>query len=267
MMKFTTNKSDEITLFQVLAKPVHPMVFNTLWQPIEQVWGGLATRTDEREAWWGNDRRARPLSEAIPATKDRINALITGWFVAGFLKQRLVDRSDPARGFKLSILDDRGKALSFPHPLLGLQRNSPAQDQLPAVLVSLGLALMKCNTTSSLAPLEPYHRMMKFGDQVDELLGQWLRTGKISVGIANHNNDEVGNTPETRRAWLLKRIDKAREAHEKIFKLIDESESLYNQPQVWEIRHLVFAALNKCEQSVHLLVDDPDEDDDSVEVE
>lgn len=122
--------------------------------------------------------RARPLLEAIPATRIEIHDLATGWVAAGLLGVR---RSEVGAGSGMTharVWDIRQECWAdFPRPLFDPVVTGFAV--LPAVLASIPLALVDVHATQSHAPLAPYLALMDFSDvSSDGPLGRWLRDGR-----------------------------------------------------------------------------------------
>lgn len=112
-----------------LPKPVHPVVFRSIFGPIYSEWMGQ-NGNSERLQFWGF-RRSRPLPAFVPLSSGRQLALIRGWLVGQLLGQ--------VGGNPLGVWTPRG-AKAFPEFLVG-RGVDPYLGALPALLETLPLAL------------------------------------------------------------------------------------------------------------------------------
>jgi hypothetical protein len=176
----TSTNVDRISIPATLGAAHDPLVFTSITEPIITGWGKAAASPPAKTAFWTN-RRARPLSEFIPAPQGIILAMARGWFTGLLLGK--INREDRL------ILDTSNKVAVFPDPLLRTPNH--VRDVLPALLESLGLAYSEVARLQSLDPLRPYVALRELGvpralddyqeahqyDELNQVLAGWLRTG------------------------------------------------------------------------------------------
>jgi len=249
----------QIDIFSTLTSAMNPMVFSSLMNPVIESWSQNNNSSQLRQGFWTN-RRARPLTEAIPMAPEQVNKLVRGWFVSQLINLRTATK-DQSRGPKISIFDrEMRKNVDFPHPLIGLRSESIVQnaDLLPAVLESLGLAMAQCNQLSNLTPLEPYWAMIRLGEGYQEVLENWIRRGETSVGAPEPVGAIAGSSTGTfaeRRGAILSTLQKSQEFLNGIC-LEDERKKPWDISRTTEIRTLTDSALHELIRYVEAMVDD-----------
>jgi hypothetical protein len=205
----TARRVRTISITSTLGAAHDPLVFSSITSPIIAGWGVAAQSPAARTNFW-NNRRARPITDFVPASHGVILAMTRGWFT-GLLLGR-IDRA------KRCVSYDGGVA-GFPTPLL--RDPGVSRDLLPAVLESLGLAYCEVTKLYDLGPLHPYVALRDLGVQrglvsfeaahlyehLNGELDHWVRTGDAGLtlveGLATHKLVGSGDSPEHRRDAAL----------------------------------------------------------------
>jgi hypothetical protein len=249
----------QIDIFSTLTSAMNPMVFSSLMSPVIESWSQNNNSSQLRQGFWTN-RRARPLTEAIPMAPAQVNKLVRGWFVSQLINLRSATK-DQSSGPKISIFDsEMRKNVDFPHPLIGLRSESIVQnaDLLPAVLESLGLAMAQCNQLSNLTPLEPYWAMIRLGEGYQEVLENWIRRGETSVGAPEPVPAIAGSASGTfseRKSAILTTLKNSQEFLSSVC-IEDERKKPWEISRTSEIRPLTDSALHDLIRYVEAMVDD-----------
>jgi hypothetical protein len=198
--------------------PYPVFLFESLLKPIAENWMMLGARdrvADRRNFW--TRRRARGLSEFIPAPQEHIICMLRGWFTARMLG--LVDISTP----QFSILHPRSdspQAAKFPEHFL-----SPHEQwgDIPAVILeSLGLAYVEVCRRDDLRSLDAYIALRDIGregsgqgdqllrySEASNLISHWIFDGKVEVQSGARLFEgalpDLGNdaTPAERKTAIL----------------------------------------------------------------
>lgn len=237
------NADDAITaieFYSVLNIAKNPVVFDSLMQPLSSEWNSMKSNEDERLAFW-TLRRTKPLAESIPLASELIEQAITGWFALVFTGGRVIERSDLVHGPKVSVFSKRkSKMVDFPHPLLGLRKNSEDHDLLPSALTSLIIALTEVNSTKSIDPLDAYHAIIDAGS-TDKILGYH----KLIDDYVKKSSTEKGIEQAQIRTQLQTAIDGSKDYFEKLFTQINAHGNPFTVPPIFEIRNSVLDALTK----------------------
>ena len=171
---------------------VSPLIISSLFEPISENWAA-ATGEVSRSHFWSR-RRARVLSEFIPAPQEHIAAMCRGWFIGVALG--VIDRktNEP-----IVIGRPNDTPASFPYP--ALSSTADLRDQLAVVLESLALAYVLVSQERSLRPLEAYQRLRDLGadangstgdlypfelrgDRLNDDLESWISSGEAPGRIA-----------------------------------------------------------------------------------
>ena len=249
----------QIDVFSTLTSAMNPMVFSSLMNPVIESWSRNNNSAQLRQGFWTN-RRARPLTEAIPMAPEQIQKLVRGWFVSQLLNLRTAT-ADQSRGPKISIFDrEMRKSVDFPHPLIGLKNESIVSnpDLLPAVLESLGLAMAHCDQLSNLTPLEPYWAMIRLGENYQEILENRIRRGESFVdapvpvlAIAGAST----GTFDERKLAMLTTLQKSQEFLHGIA-VADERKNPWEITRTTEIRPLTDAAFANLISCVESMIND-----------
>lgn len=254
----STVKVQNVDIFSVQS-PFQPIVMNSIMQPISTAWlkhrAEKATRTDFL-TW----RRARPLFESVPAAASKKRAILRGWYVARVLGQLDEEIAEAKLGPHLKVWSPKdGSFDSFPYPLMygKLVKGKPeavveTENYPGAILNSLSIALVMCNSEGSLAPLHPYKRLMELGEiksgQTSDLLN-WILTGKQMGNSPRVPNEErAGSTSdamEVRKAKVVEYLQVlSDEFHHDVEKL-DFERDPRQTTLTWEIKHEVRAAIDE----------------------
>lgn len=186
----------EISSF--LARSVHPIVFGSLFSPVQREWG-LRSNDASRSQFW-TFRRARSLPSFIPLSPWRQEAAVRGWIVANLLGQVQV-LTQPWSVQPLKIWTPRGWRQFPQHLLCG---DVTAHHLVPgALLESLPLALVSF-ASGQPQELDAYLRLIKLGtlgpiqDGVPTPppeLDAWVRLGETST--AEPHFDAAPTPPES----------------------------------------------------------------------
>ena len=249
----------QIDVFSTLTSAMNPMVFSSLMNPVIESWSRNNNSSQLRQGFWTN-RRARPLTEAIPMAPEQVQKLVMGWFVSQLLNLRTAT-ADQSRGPKISIFDrEMRKSVDFPHPLLGLKNESIVSnpDLLPAVLESLGLAMAHCDQLSTLTPLEPYWAMIRLGEGYQEILENWIRRGESFIDAPVPVPAIAGTTSGTfdeRKSAILTTLQKSQEFLHGIA-IADERKNPWEITRTTEIRPLTDAAFANLISCVDSMIND-----------
>jgi len=199
-----------ITALSFFNGAVSPLTISSLLEPISENWAAAETGEVARSHFWSR-RRARVLSEFIPAPQEHIAAMCRGWFVGVALG--LIDRktNEP-----IAISRPDNTPATFPYP--ALSSSAEQRDQLAVVLESLSLAYVLVSRERSFGPLEAYQRLRDLGtnrigsdrdpyvyEMTDSQLGYeleaWIDTGEAPGRIATPL--VVGGTNGIERMDLL----------------------------------------------------------------
>ena len=249
----------QIDVFSTLTSAMNPMVFSSLMNPVIESWSRNNNSAQLRQGFWTN-RRARPLTEAIPMAPEQIQKLVRGWFVSQLLNLRTAT-ADQSRGPKISIFDrEMRKSVDFPHPLIGLKNESIVSnpDLLPAVLESLGIAMAHCDQLSNLTPLEPYWAMIRLGENYQEILENWIRRGESFVDAPVPALAIAGastGTFDERKLAILTTLQKSQEFLHGIA-VADERKNPWEITRTTEIRPLTDAAFANLISCVESMIND-----------
>lgn len=198
-----------------------PLVFRSVLDPAARQWDG-STRSQQAQYWkW---RRARPLPAALPMTDAERRTMVAGWFLGlslGLVQIPAAPFNEPVRVWD----DELGRWLDFPHPLLTPPDRLGTNDWLPAVLESVLLAMAHAHDAPVMHSLRPYKALRGIYDaspydpaeglnlsvrSSDELMIDWLRTGKSRSGAAPVDGVAKGHTVAERAAALTAWYQKVR---------------------------------------------------------
>jgi len=239
-----------IDLFSVQL-PYQPIVMDSIMQPVWQTWlrhrGTKEARTDFLR--W---RRARPLFETIPASRDVKRSMLCGWYVARVLGQLDLTVEDSELGPHIKIWSIKSNRFeSFPYPLM-LPEIAEPSDYPGVVLGSLSIAMVFCNSTGNLEPLNPYHRLIELGEinnrNSSEIIN-WITRGKLkdsgqpipSESRAGSITDDV----EKRRTIVKNTLTEYKKTFEEEVAFIDHRRDITKLNQTWEIRHEITKVLDE----------------------
>jgi hypothetical protein len=243
-------KVQNIDVFSVQS-PFQPIVMNSIVQPISEAWlkhrAGLSSRVDYLK--W---RRARPLFEAVPASPSKKRAILRGWYVARVLGQLDQENNEANLGPHIKIWSPKEAGFdSFPYPLMHGEVVE-AENYPGAILQSLSIALVMCNSEGSLAPLDAYKRLMYLGDvksgQNSELL-KWILDGKLTGNSVRTPNPSRAGTSEQsleeRRTAVVNHLQELSDELRDDVENLDYQRDSRNTTITWEIKHELRQALNE----------------------
>ena len=243
----------QIDIFSMTGYPVQPMVLGSVMAPIAQEWVSNASSSVTRANFmqW---RRGRSLGEAIPAAPTVWNQMLRGWFVAKLFSQlkdeSIKDSAFKEKGPKIGVWVDPGKKfVDFPYPLL-YPNIAPVMDYPGIIMESLSIALVNCYVQTSLAPLDPYHRLLELGGQNGQAvseLSDWINTGAFHDGATPAiNEDRAGSSsssPEDRKTKCITFLEKELASFNKHMDKLDPHGDIRAYPVSWEIRSEIRKAL------------------------
>jgi hypothetical protein len=237
----------EIDFFSTLQKPMTLMVFDSIMGPAYKFWNEQIGNSAAMHGYW-TMRRARPLSEFIPAAPEVVHQIIIGWFISILLGQRKVE-DDKLKGPKISVWDSEEKDfISFPHPMLPIGSYMKRIELLPTMLESLVLAFTECNNSNSLDPLRAYWRLIDLGLNYQAVMSDWIANASLEADAPTP--DEImagaaGGDFEDRKTALLKILNQTKLIYFESF----EKESLKNDPfalsLVFELKDQISSALDE----------------------
>lgn len=243
-------KVQNIDIFSVQS-PFQPVVMNSIVQPISEAWlkhrANRSTRTDFL-TW----RRSRPLFEAVPAAPSKKRAILRGWFVARTLGQLDQEMGESNLGPHIKVWSPKENGFdSFPYPLMygGIVE---AENYPGAILKSLSIALVMCNSEGSLAPLDAYKRLIELGEirsgQTSEILN-WILNGKLGgTSVRMPNPERAGTSEQTmeeRKAMVVKYLHELSEEFANDVEKLDFNRDPRNTTLTWEIKHEVRLAIDE----------------------
>lgn len=200
--------------------PLSPLVISSLLRPLAAGW---ATASLSRASFHAL-RRARRLPGALAMSDQQRRAVIGGWYVARFTgRLRLPGEALALDSVQVYDGTERRDWVSFPHPLAvdDLVLTLSADNFLPAVMLSFGLAMAQASAESSLGPLHPYTVLRRFWDDssgfsahdpigllaANRQIGTWLAERVWPVGAPPNRVTPSLGTPEQDRAALLATIE------------------------------------------------------------
>lgn len=252
---FADQKVDSIEIFAMSKFPYQPIVMDSVMEPIARAWLAQSSTVDSRAAFW-KFKRARLLSEAIPADATVISSMLRGWYVAKALGWLANPQNDPVRGPALTIWDpSRRQARNFPHPLL-YPAIAPSYDYPGVVMESLMVALVACSAQSSTEPLRPYHVLMDLGGTEEDLspvLSEWLQNGTLPDRSSMPDPERAGIASaslEDRQIALRRFLDSELEQFRADIVVQDPDTSVYDYPVSWELRDQIEQAIKNVHSAV-----------------
>ena len=181
---------ESVLIVKRLAKPVHPAVVSSLYQPITREWDTVSHAQMPAEAVYGfwNNKRARLLNEFVPLPPPTVRTLVRGWF-AGRLLGVITDCT-PRCGPQIHYADDydRWHTAEFPWPLLRHGREADFGGELadpdyklewlPALLEHLPVAMMMLSQDEH--ALDAYEQTYRLGDHAKRAVESFVVTGAFS---------------------------------------------------------------------------------------
>lgn len=240
------------------------LVIESLLKPIAQAWNSL-TDNNAREAFW-DKRRARRLTEFIPAPQQHVLCMLRGWFVGRALG--LVYRDEKSSPWSVvprhSELGTRVKAL----PAIPLSRSSAWGDAPALVMESLGLAYVEVGVRNNVEPLDGYVNLLELGKEGDgstatlgvygtvgDFVSTWIRAGEVRIakGVSPRSPKPKlaqAATPEDRYEALVQHFSNLRSKYAKAFAMyesdFEQSPDILGTTPLWPSMHdLISAALGQ----------------------
>lgn len=239
----TFNSSEsikEISIFCVTKEARNPVVFNSLMKPIQADWSARASSQSGRDSFW-NQRQTKPLIEAIPVAEQVLKQMFLGWIALGYAGLRKPDESDLSKGVRISAYSyAKRQWVDFPHPLLSLRGDANSHENLPAVLTSIALALLKVNETATMEPLDAYHALIDAGINTDRtkplgvnrILSDYI-TGNLPTG----KSPDVADAQEMKRR-LAEEVRAEIKKLEERFATADEKVDPFKMTRQYELKDI-----------------------------
>jgi hypothetical protein len=127
-----------------------------------------------------------------------------------------------------------------------------AENYPGAILKSLSIALVMCNSEGSLAPLDAYKRLIELGEirsgQTSEILN-WILNGKLGgTSVRMPNPERAGTSEQTmeeRKAMVVKYLNELSEEFANDVEKLDFNRDPRNTTLTWEIKHEVRLAIDE----------------------
>lgn len=252
---FADQQVESIEIFAMSAFPYQPVVMDSVMEPIARTWLAQSSTIDSREAFW-KFKRARLLSEAVPADSAVLASMLRGWYVAkalGWLERTSIDS---ARGPELKVWDASARKLaSFPYPLLHPGIAEP-HDYPGVVMESLMVAMVACSAQSSTIPLRPYQALMDLGGSdstLSDTLREWLQLGSLPEKSPVPDPTRAGSaagTLEERQEALRAYLDQELADFSDQVMRQDPDTSVYDYPVSWEVRSQIADAIQSVRSAV-----------------
>jgi len=220
------------------------------------------------------DRRPRYLYESIPASDKPKQDILKGFFVAKALKQfktdsKISDEDLSTKGPKLYVCaGESSKWIEFPHPLLSSDLIK-TMDFPGALLYSITLGIVACNSSQSLEPLAGYLRLQTLAkiDLPSSPMKKWILTGDLKDAPTPDSKraGAVTDSAEARKATVAAYIADFIAKYEVRFEkqsLSSEKEGSIPRDLTWEIREALMRALHSLQKEILALDTTSEEDDD-----
>jgi hypothetical protein len=254
------SSNQSIDIFSV-HQGVQPMVLDSIMGPISQYWNANNGRPATRQGLMQH-RRPRYLYESIPAGDKPKQDILKGYLIARALKyfktdKELSDAERAIKGPKLSVWSGEGsKWHAFPHPLLSADEIVPL-DFPGGILFSISLAIVACNGSQSLEPLEPYKRLQELADfkSSASTVKRWILKGDLGEGPipdpARAGSKE--DKPQGRRDTLISYLNDYIIKYEARFakqNLLADHEDSKEKDLTWELREPFLAAIKSLQKDI-----------------
>ena len=144
----------------------------------------------------------------------------------------------------------------FPFPLLA-RHETQALDFPGGILFSISLAIVACNGSQSLEPLEPYKRLQKLAESkgTGSNLKQWILTGDL-VGAPTPDPKRAGSredSPQVRRETLISYFNGEMQKYEARFEkqsLAEDHNDYKERDLTWELREPILLALKSLRRDI-----------------
>ena len=215
---------ESVLIVRRLAKPVHPAVVASLYEPIVNQWTqatNLPRPAQAIKTFWDN-RRARLLQEFVPLPRGAIESIVRGWFV-GRLLGLITDPTPPSSGPRVHFKNDhlRDEVAEFPWPLLHHSRTEDLHDRkdewLPALLEHLPMAMMMLSQNEH--ALDAYEQTYQLGRQATSHLKRFIVEGPEP---SDPKPQVKGDTVEERKASFKNATDKIKRHYVELDESTDE---------------------------------------------
>ena len=197
---------ESVLIVKRLARPVHPAVVSSLYQPITREWDTVSHAQMPAEAVYGfwTNKRARLLDEFVPLPPPAVRTMVRGWFTGRLLG--VISDCTPRCGPQIHYADDYDKwhTAEFPWPLLrhgrekelGGELSDPDYklEWLPALLEHLPVAMMMLSQDEH--ALDAYEQTYRLGDHAKRAIASFVETGTFSP---DREPMIHGDTPDERK--------------------------------------------------------------------
>jgi len=230
-------RSNHVDIVTSLYGAYPVLVIESLLKPIAQAWNSL-TDAAGREAFW-DKRRARRLTEFIPAPQEHILCMLRGWFLGHALG--LVHRSERSHPWSVAPRGNHMGRFAKELPTLNLSTSPAWGDQPALILESLGIAYVEVGRQNNLEPLLGYVNLLELGKEGDgqsmalstystcaDYVSQWIRTGKVKthdeftpVRGPRLKSDLPQSTSEERLDALIAHLEERRARYKKDFSVYE----------------------------------------------
>ena len=251
----------DVAFLQGYQSPTTPFVFSSLMDPIRKDWGAIKADPQKRKSWF-DDRKSRPMLETLPVSRGVLEDMTRGWYLARWFG--LINATTPDGksnlGTKVTVLDEYGRPLDFPHPLVGW---APGQiNMVASILHSSAIALLEA--TNAGVELETalgaHWRLINLGrlkqeadgqSTVKDLISEWVLRGKSPAEGSVPPENRVGSpsgTAEERKAALSTTVSGiGKTVAAKVAEIEDAKRgnaAIFATEPIWEIRDLVIPGLS-----------------------
>jgi hypothetical protein len=180
--------SSTIDIFTTYVSRVEHFVLSNLMKPVTELWGSVKGVKESKDGFlqW---RESRPIAETIPWSPTKIDSAIRGWYFAKLLNL-IVEKKEPGAKYipRLALYETEfgdDAFVDFPYPLNYLGAVVPAEDQIAAVLGSVGIAYAECQ--QDMSPLRPFEILVELGGGPRNKLSSEL----VNVHLDNWIKQEV----------------------------------------------------------------------------
>jgi hypothetical protein len=206
-----------VDIFTILARPLQPMVFESITAPILSEWNVCKSDprpAEARRAFW-QWRRTRSLPDCIPATGEAAALMTRGWLTAALLGQTQVENFDDPDAIVVRVWDANAETfVAFPTPLLEYDP-SDRRSLLPGLLLNLGIGIVSYSEAPDV--FVPYQRIYDLGQSEgsSRLNAEFLRVIKNGLP-ASAPDVALGQTADERSQTLLTKLRSSRANYAKL---------------------------------------------------
>jgi len=254
------SSAKDMFAFSTTQSSFMPMAYDSLIEPIAECWLMSAQDPQARNTFW-TGRRARPLTEAIPAPPEIRASMVVGWFISYLMGEQRKDVSIPNKGTHWEIWSPLHEWISFPYPLLP----SGSDLALPSILKSLSLAIVEAGKTGSREPLFAYNRLRDLGREVttsdgiqvdrpslnmehrSNLIVDWVTKGELppraprETGVFEKYPESIAD-PTSRRESLHAMVMKLQSDYDNMWSSL-ENKDWRELPRVYELKDDISGAI------------------------